>query len=108
MDKEEIIEMKGELLQPWSTFVMKTQLPLKVLEKMIKITDEVVANQKSDKAEQRDSEDFKEFFNLEHSLFADVYKLINQSINAVKEIKVLGREKYFGNWCRWFNWQGIM
>jgi hypothetical protein len=34
--------MKFELLQPWATFVMKTQLPPPILEKMIKITDEVV------------------------------------------------------------------
>ena len=48
MDEEEIIEMEYELLQPWSTFVMKTQLPSKILEKMIRITDEVIANQKPD------------------------------------------------------------
>ncbi len=33
-----------ELLQPWSTFVMKTQLPSSILEKMLKITDEIIAN----------------------------------------------------------------
>ncbi len=37
-------EMEVELLQPWSTFVMKTQLPPEVLQKMLKITDEIVAN----------------------------------------------------------------
>jgi hypothetical protein len=37
-------EMQVELLQPWSTFVMKTKLPPLILEKMIKITDEVVEN----------------------------------------------------------------
>tara|TARA_B100000959_G_scaffold270404_1_gene317194 strand:- start:1911 stop:2621 length:711 start_codon:yes stop_codon:yes gene_type:complete len=31
-----------EILQPWSTFVMKTQLPSEVLQKMLKITDEIV------------------------------------------------------------------
>ena len=36
------IEMEIELLQPWSTFVMKAQLPPWILEKMIKITDEIV------------------------------------------------------------------
>ena len=36
--------MQVELLQPWSTFVMKTQLPLPILEKMLKITDEIIAN----------------------------------------------------------------
>jgi hypothetical protein len=37
-------EMNFELLQPWSTFVMKTQLPPPILEKMIKISDEIVEN----------------------------------------------------------------
>ena len=36
------IEMEVELLQPWSTFVMKTKLPPPILEKMIRITDEIV------------------------------------------------------------------
>ena len=36
------IQMEVELFQPWSTFVMKTQLPPPILEKMIKITDEIV------------------------------------------------------------------
>jgi len=35
-------EMKFELLQPWSTFVMKTELPPHILKKMIKITDEII------------------------------------------------------------------
>ena len=34
--------MNFELLQPWSTFVMKTTLPPLILEKMIRITDEIV------------------------------------------------------------------
>ena len=37
-------QMHFELWQPWSTFVMKTQLPPPILEKMLKITDEIVAN----------------------------------------------------------------
>jgi hypothetical protein len=36
------IEIPVELLQPWSTFIMKTQLPPPILEKMIRITDEMV------------------------------------------------------------------
>ena len=43
-DVEEVHEMKIELLQPWSTFVMKTQLPSPVLNRMIKITDEIIEN----------------------------------------------------------------
>ena len=38
-------EMRFNFFQPWSTFVMQTQLPSKILEKMIRITDEVVANE---------------------------------------------------------------
>ena len=37
-------QMHFELLQPWSTFVMKTQLPPPILEKMIRITDKIVDN----------------------------------------------------------------
>jgi len=37
-------EMEFKLLQPWSTFVMKTKLPPSILEKMIRITDEIVEN----------------------------------------------------------------
>ena len=33
-----------EKLQPWSTFVLKTRLPLPVFDKMMKITDEIVEN----------------------------------------------------------------
>ena len=36
--------MSYEFLQPWSTFVMKTQLPPPILEKMIRITDEIIEN----------------------------------------------------------------
>ena len=36
--------MSYELLQPWSTFVMKTYLPREILEKMLEITDEIVEN----------------------------------------------------------------
>jgi hypothetical protein len=38
--------MTAEFLQPWSTFVMKTVLPPIVLEKMIKITDDIIEKQK--------------------------------------------------------------
>ncbi len=41
------IEMEVELLQPWSTFVMKTQLPPPILEKMTKISDEIVKNEEN-------------------------------------------------------------
>jgi len=53
MGKEELsrkkkpVKMKVEILQPWSTFVMATKLPPLVLDKMIKITDEIVENRES-------------------------------------------------------------
>ena len=47
LDLGEDFVMKAEFLQPWSTFVMKTVLPPIVLEKMIKITDDVIVNEKS-------------------------------------------------------------
>ena len=42
--KEEMFEMQVELLQPWSTFVMKTKLPPQIFEKMLRITYEIVEN----------------------------------------------------------------
>ena len=44
---EEDFQMRFNLLQPWSTFVMRTQLPSPILEKMIKITDEIIENKES-------------------------------------------------------------
>ena len=46
----EQFKMHFELLQPWSTFVMKTQLPPKILEKMIKISDKIVDNAENEKS----------------------------------------------------------
>ena len=43
-------KMHFELLQPWSTFVMKTQLPPPILEKMIRITDKIVDNAENEKS----------------------------------------------------------
>lgn len=34
---------------------------------------------------------------IDHILLADIYKWINQTIGAVKEVKVLGREKFFAD-----------
>ena len=47
---EEQFKMHFELLQPWSTFVMKTQLPPPILEKMIRITDKIVENAENEKS----------------------------------------------------------
>ena len=46
--KDEKFEMPIDLLQPWSTFVMKTRLPLPIFDKMITITDEIVDNAKNE------------------------------------------------------------
>ena len=46
----EHFKMQFELLQPWSTFVMKTQLPPPILEKMIRITDVIVDNAENEKS----------------------------------------------------------
>ena len=46
----EQFKMHFELLQPWSTFVMKTQLPSSILEKMIRITDKIVDNAENEKS----------------------------------------------------------
>ncbi len=42
--------MQFELLQPWSTFVIKTRLPLPIFDKMIAITDEIVDNAENEKS----------------------------------------------------------
>ena len=46
----EQFKMHFDLLQPWSTFVMKTQLPPPILEKMIRITDKIVDNAENEKS----------------------------------------------------------
>ena len=48
--KDEKFNMHFEMLQPWSTFVMKTQLPQKILEKMIRITDKIVDNAENERS----------------------------------------------------------
>ena len=42
--QEELTPMPFQLYQPWSSFIMKTQLPPLILEKMIRITDAIVDN----------------------------------------------------------------
>ena len=48
--ESEQFKMHFELLQPWSTFVMKTQLPQPILEKMIRISDKIVDNAENEKS----------------------------------------------------------
>ena len=54
--------MNYELLQPWSTFVMKTRLPLDIFDKMLKITEEIVEN---NTAENMGSGEMKEQFPID-------------------------------------------
>ena len=60
-------EMQVDLLQPWSTFVMKTQLPPWVLEKMIRITDEIVENREG-KADNVGAGQMKNQFNIDFKI----------------------------------------
>ena len=46
----EQFKMHFELLQPWSTFIMKTQLPPPILEKMIRISDKIVENAENERS----------------------------------------------------------
>ena len=43
-------EMNMDIIQPWSTFVMKTKLPDAILGKMLEITDEMVDNAENEKS----------------------------------------------------------
>ena len=38
-------QMEMELMQPWSNFIMRTKLPPQIFDAMIKITDEILADQ---------------------------------------------------------------
>ena len=46
--QKEQFDMHFKLFQPWSTFVIATKLPPLILEKMLKITNEIVTNGKSE------------------------------------------------------------
>jgi len=48
--KDENFQMPVDILQPWSTFVMKTRLPLPIFDKMIAITDTIVDNAENEKS----------------------------------------------------------
>ena len=47
---EQKFEMNMSMIQPWSTFVMKTKLPDAILGKMLEITDEMVDNAENEKS----------------------------------------------------------
>ena len=61
-------DMRYKLLQPWSTFVMITKVPPSILEKMIKITDEIVTNVKSMPPGATGSGQLKDEFSLEQEI----------------------------------------
>ena len=62
-------EIEIELLQPWSTFVMKTKLPPEILQKMLKITDEIIANTESMKVgESGGGQQFEDEFLIEYEI----------------------------------------
>ena len=46
---EQKFELNMSMIQPWSTFVMKTKLPDAILGKMLEITDEMVDNAENEK-----------------------------------------------------------
>ena len=48
--QEQKFEMNMSMIQPWSTFVMKTKLPDAILGKMLEITDEMVDNAENEKS----------------------------------------------------------
>ena len=48
--RQKEFKMNFELLQPWSTFVMKMQLPQPIFDKMLKITDEIVDNVENERS----------------------------------------------------------
>ena len=47
---KENFELDIKMIQPWSTFVMKTKLPDPILGKMLEITDEIVDNAENEKS----------------------------------------------------------
>ena len=61
-ENPESFQMNFEIFQPWSTMIMATQLPSVILEKMIKITDEIVENKESDSDEIRPAQIEDQFF----------------------------------------------
>lgn len=47
---EQNYELDISMIQPWSTFIMKTKLPDLILHKMLEITDEIVENAENEKS----------------------------------------------------------
>ena len=72
IEAEEQFIPTTELLQPWSTFVLKTQLPTDILQIMLKITDEIIANPEIAVNKGKDlAGQIKDEFQIENKRFED-------------------------------------
>ena len=67
---EQQYELDISMIQPWSTFIMKTRLPDAILRKMLEITDEIVDN-----AENAKSWGHNLAGQIEHELYVEHEKL---------------------------------
>lgn len=67
---EQKFELDIDMIQPWSTFIMKTRLPDAILGKMLEITDEIVDN-----AENAKSWGHNLAGQIEHELYVEHEKL---------------------------------
>ena len=83
--------MKFELIQPWSTFVMKTKLPPPILEKMLKITDEIITNNVESREnlnwKESGSAQMKDEFWVEHKTL-ERENVMDFLLEAVKEFVI--------------------
>lgn len=86
-NEETLFDMKCEILQPWSTFIMKTKLPPLIFEKLLKITDKISTERNPHEIEQKDSEHFKEFHYLEESLLK-CENILEFFLNAIKSFAI--------------------
>jgi len=63
--------MNFELIQPWSTFVMKTKLSPAVLDSMLKITDEIIETRESDASDLKAGQILQQYFVDEEILWRE-------------------------------------
>ena len=82
------VEMEAEMFQPWSTFVMKTKLPPITLNKMLKITDKILADTATAKSKGDDLVgEIKEEFYIDHKIL-DRENLMEFFLGNVKEFVI--------------------
>ena len=77
-------EFQYEILQPWSTFVMKTQLPPDVFQKMTKITDEIVERGEPDASLQVGAGEMKKQLSIDFKILEQV-GLMEYFLQACKQ-----------------------